>query len=662
MTGFFGKTGNSVSVKRRLIFFFALVAVIPLILTTIATSYFSREALMQAVYADNEKVAASLAGDLNATLAANIQLLQAMADTDEIKSMEQGKQLPFMKKTDERSEDISTYIVSDEKGAQTVRTKGALAENSKRDYFQKLLQGADYAVSDVQIGHSTGKASLVLAVPIRDEQKNFRGALLGVVDFDNLSKHILATRSGQNGYAFLADRQGKVIVHPDQELMKQMADVSSLAPVQSALSGKNGTVSYDAQDGKKLAGYSFVPLSGWGVVVQQPLQEAMTGANKVITTGILFTLFGILLAVLAGFFLAGIITKPMGQLVNVTQKLAEGDLTVTASVSTHDEMGRLALSFNTMAENLRELIRAVIQHADQVAASSEELSATANEAERATNQVAVTMSNFAQGSQKQVLEIESTLQVAEELTVTASNVAEKASSASHLSEDMDEDAQNGGDAAQNAVKKINEIKDVTVMTSGVISELGEKSKQIGEILDVISGIAGQTNLLALNAAIEAARAGEQGRGFAVVAEEVRKLAEQSQQATGQISQIIGKIRQQTGEAIKAMESGNSKVNEGVNVVQNAEQAFKNITLQIRKNVSMINDINAASEQQLESMQKMAGSAKQVASIAKEANAGAQTTAAATEEMTASMEQIASAAEGLAKTAGELQTMVMKFKI
>lgn len=653
---------TGLNLKKKLIVFFVLIAAVPLILTTMVTTYLSQSALIEAVYDDNEKVAISLSEDLNASLAFNIQLLQAMADTVEIQSMDPTKQLPIMKKIDERSKEISTIIVNDTKGIHKVRTQGALASNWDREYFQKILKGADYAISDIQIGNSTGKAALVIAVPIKDAQKNLLGVLLGVIDFDNLTKNILATKSGQNGYAFLVDRQGKVIVHPDPALMREMADVSSLAPVQGALSGKNGTISYDTQKGKILAGYSTVVLSNWGVVVQQPMDEAMAGASKVKITGIIFTLIAIMLAVLVGVFVAGVITRPIRELVGVTNKLAKGDLTVMANVFTRDEMGQLALAFNTMAKDLQQLIRGVINNADQVAASSQELSSTANEAERATNQVAITMTDFAQGSQKQMEEIEETLRVVGALTQGSKIVAEKAMSAFTLSDDMAKGAERGRGAANNAVEKINEIKEVTALTSGVVTALGEKSKQIGQIVDVISGIAGQTNLLALNAAIEAARAGEQGRGFAVVAEEVRKLAEQSQQATGQIARIVAEIMQQTDKAIQAMDSGNNKVNEGVDVVQTAGQALEDIMVQISKSVSMVRDINTDSKQQLQSMQQMVSSTEQVAAIAKESSAGAQTAAAATEEVTASMEEIASAAEALAKTAGELQMMVSKFKI
>jgi len=654
--------GYGLTLKKKLIFYFMMMAAIPLILTTMVTSYLSYSALTETVYDGNEKVAVALAGDLNASLASDIELLQAMADTAEIQSMNPGQQLPLMKKVDERSKEISTIIINDMKGNHTVRTKGALAGNWDREYFQKILKGADYAISDIQIGNSTGKAALVIAVPIRDGQKNLIGALLGVVDFENLSKNILASKSGQSGYAFLVDHRGKVIVHPNEALMKEMTDVSSLAPVQGTLNGKSGTISYDSQEGKKLAGYSTVALSGWGVVVQQPMDEVMAGASKVRTTGIVFTLIAIVLAVLVGIFVAGVITKPIGELVSVTRKLAEGDLTAKANVTTQDEMGQLSVAFNTMAKQLQQLIQGVIYNADQIAASSQELSATANEAERATNQVAVTMSDFSQGSQRQMEEIDETLRVVDDLTKVSKAVAEKALSASTLSDDMSKDAERGGGAANHAVEKINEIKEVTILTSDVIATLGEKSKQIGQILNVISGIAGQTNLLALNAAIEAARAGEQGRGFAVVADEVRKLAEQSQEATKQIAQIIEEIKQQTHEAIRAMDRGNSKVNEGVDVVQTAGQALQDIMGQISKSVSMVSDINIASKQQLQGMQQMASSIGQVAAIAKEGSAGAQTTAAATEEVTASIGEIASAAEALAKTASELQMMVANFKI
>ncbi|MEN6316676.1 MAG: methyl-accepting chemotaxis protein [Clostridiaceae bacterium] len=661
MKFFSGHKEGKLTLRKKLAFFFVLIAAIPLFFTTIVTLYVGRAALLESVYSDSGRTAAGLASDIDAMLVSNIQLLQAMADSGEIISMDVEKQRSFLNEIAQRTPGISTFIVSDANGVQTVRTKGENTENSERDYFIKLSQGDDFSMSDVQIGHSTGKASLVLAVPIRDSQKNFVGALLGVVDFDKLSQKVLDTRYGASGYAFLVDQKGKIIVHPDGDLMKNMKDVNDLLPVQSALSGKSGSVSYDTQDGKQLAGFSRLPFSGWGVVVQQPESEAVAGTNKIIFVGIGFTLAAILLAALAGIIVASFITKPIGKLLEATNKFSRGDLNASVDIKSGDEIEHLADAFNIMAKHLKNLIQSVKENASRVSSAARDLASSAGEVKQATNQVAVTMNQFAQGAQKQLHELDDNLQEANQMMETSNIVAERTVSVSDLSKDMSQDAKTGDAAVVNAVEKINEIKDTTKLTVGSVKTLEEKSWQIGEILDVISGIAGQTNLLALNAAIEAARAGVHGRGFAVVAEEVRNLAEQSQTATDEIASIIGKIKQHMNDAVSAMDTGNVKVNEGVVVVNQVKQVLLNIMEQIDKNEVLIREMALASKQQMEVTQRMAAGIRQVADIARSSSDSVQTTAAATEEITASMEGITDSANVLAKTAAELQAVISKFQ-
>lgn len=662
MAGSLKKIIGENTLKRKLVIYFVLIAAIPLLLTTIVTTYLSHNAMVESVYHNNQQTAGFLADQVNDSLDSTVQLLRDLADTTDIQSMDTTKQLALMKKVTSKSDIIKTIIINDAKGTHTVRTQGKLAKNGEREYFKEIAAGADYAFSDIQVGNSTGMAALVIAVPIRDEQKNFKGAVLGVIDLEKLSQHIADTKIGKSGYAFLVDREGKIITHPDKKMMQEMTDVSQLAPVQALINGQNGVSQYKDQQGEQLAGYSRVPLSGWGVVVQQPMAEAMAKANQVRMTGFIFTILAVLCAFGVGIFAAGIITKPIRELVEATQKLSQGDLTVQVQLKTQDEMGHLAESFNLMAGHLRKLIHKVTDTANQVAASSQELSAVANQAEQGVDQIATTMTNFATSSDKQTGEAEKTLTVADHLTEVSKHVAEKATAAADLSVEMAKAAESGGNAATNAIQKINEIKTVTEQTSSAVLALGDKSKQISEIIAVISGIAAQTNLLALNAAIEAARAGEYGRGFAVVAEEVRKLAEQSQTATEQIAKIIGEIQQQTSEAIQVMDNGNIKVNEGVEVVQTAGQELENIMGKIKDSVNMIHTINRASNEQFSKMQELMSSTANVASIAADSGSKAQTAAAATEEVTASMEEISGASESLAKMATDLQGMVMQFKV
>ncbi|MDF2930508.1 MAG: methyl-accepting chemotaxis sensory transducer, partial [Anaerospora sp.] len=189
-----------------------------------------------------------------------------------------------------------------------------------------------------------------------------------------------------------------------------------------------------------------------------------------------------------------------------------------------------------------------------------------------------------------------------------------------------------------------------------------RSKEIGQIVDTISGIAGQTNLLALNAAIEAARAGEQGRGFAVVAEEVRKLAEQSQNAAKQIATLISEIQGDTDKAVSAMNAGTREVKLGAEVVNASGVAFQEIVAMILKGSNQTKEISVAIEHIAAGSGQIVNSVNEINELSKTASAEAQTVSAATEEQAASMEEVASASQSLSHLAVNLQDDVSKFRI
>ncbi|MCX7780418.1 MAG: methyl-accepting chemotaxis protein [Negativicutes bacterium] len=662
----FGNTSsasaNPRSLRKKLVILFILIAATPLLATTAITSYISHVALTQDAYENNRMIATALAREIDQMIDARVKVLTIASRDPVMLSMNTAQQLPLMRSIANQYSDMTSIIVADAKGIQTIRTEGTLARVDERDYFKELAGGASFVISDLVVSKGTGKMSIIIGVPLRDAQNTFLGVLLGVVDVSHLSNYIAQTKVGETGYAFIVDRTGKILAHPDAKLVQDMLDVSALPPVQASITGRSGYQDYTWQGIKKLAGYSYVPMARWGLIVQQNLDEAMSASTKVMYMGIVVTLLAILAAGAVGFAAANRITRPLQGLVAVTARLANGDLTSRAVAAGNDEIGQLAVAYNTMIQNLKNLIAQVMHTSEQLAASSEELSATASETERTISQISMTADEFAQGAQRQNDEINKTAGFIKRLAETSQGVLQKALTASDLSGEMAASAAAGSRAAQNAIDKINEIRVVTTETSRAVAILGEKSSQIGKIVEVITDIAGQTNLLALNAAIEAARAGEAGRGFAVVAEEVRKLAEQSQEAAKQITHIIAEIQNQTGQAIEAMDTGSAKVVEGVEVVESAGNMLNGILVKVQDSVSMIEDIAAAAKLQVQATNDAVSSIEQIAVIARQSSANAQQTAAATEETTASMEQIAGAAQSLAEAAGNLQSAITKFRV
>jgi len=212
------------------------------------------------------------------------------------------------------------------------------------------------------------------------------------------------------------------------------------------------------------------------------------------------------------------------------------------------------------------------------------------------------------------------------------------------------------------VKQMQSINQTVKHSSLLVRKLGDRSMEIGQIIETISAIANQTNLLALNAAIEAARAGEQGRGFSVVAEEVRKLAEESQASAKQIATLIGAIQTETTQAVSAMEAGNKEVQTGSEVVVSAGQSFTNIVQRVNEVSEQVQGISATMQRLADGGQNIVNSVSQVEVVTKTTVSQTQRVSASTQEQSAAMEEIASNSQGLAKMAEKLKDIVRAFTV
>lgn len=363
-----------------------------------------------------------------------------------------------------------------------------------------------------------------------------------------------------------------------------------------------------------------------------------------ILTAVAVMLIMLIIFIAFALYLGNSIARPIQKVTERMKIMGKGDfclegeaaIDVNDLASRPDELGTMAHAMQDMNSQVRKLMQNVSQTAEYLAAASEELTSTADQAAEVSQSIANSVVDVAGSCSEQFTDVEIANKHTQELNENMTKFHEHLESTDKNVKETSRVAEEGGKDVDTAVRGMQSIETNVSHIADLIEELGNNSKEIGTIIATISEIADQTNLLALNAAIEAARAGEHGRGFAVVADEVRKLAEQSQQAAGEISERISKIQSSTDEAVSAMHSGLQEVIEGTKTVQSAGTSFQGIVGMVEKVASNSSSMQEAVAKLNGSIQEINSAIAQIDEKSRAVSEDAQSVSAATEEETASM--------------------------
>lgn len=636
----------------RLLASLLLLAVIPATIVGIL-AYRSSSRLIRDQVGENLKLEAALLGHevdsfIDAALSELLNLSESSLFTN-----------PYSSLSERRAQLENIVLGSDILCAYQVDSRGrvlvsaGLTEDPEVDVAEILarVEGGELYTGECSVSPLLHKPTITIAAPLF-YYGSFRGAIIQEIDMAAIQRIVDSYAESQKargytGYAYIVDREGLIIAHPDREMYFTNAAELGIPELTAAVgkmtAGEEGLTVYTFSDVESLVvyrpmqGHDLYRGSGWSIAAKAPTAEVYEDVFALRSYVVILVVLAVVVAVIAGTTTARKISTPLAALSKAAATIAEGDLSVQIPpYQSDDEIGVLTKSFEAMVSSLRELAKGIWDTAEEVVTMSEELKSTASVSVSALEQISTTMQQLAAGAEDQSSAAMQMVREAETLLEGASTVAEGGRNESESAAQV-QDAVNGiaasinealhavseirANADENAVSASSGLEAIsrvsatmdkvsadTESLASIISRLGDHSEEIGRIVQVITEISSQTNLLALNAAIEAARAGEHGKGFAVVAEEVRKLAEDSSKEAKLIAEQVQGIRRAIENAVRSVNTVAQEVGHGSEVVNHAGGVFQGIS----EGASRVTSLLASMTDMFETLRVSAANAQDAA--------------------------------------------------
>ncbi len=538
---------------------------------------------------------------------------------------------------------------------------------SEKAWYKNLMSGVPYNISNPVVSKGTGKTLVVIGVPINNESEQTIGTMISAVNLLHIQEKVKEFKYGDKGYSLLIGNDGTILEHPDESLVMK-TKISEIQDENIQLLGKemmekeSGVFRFGNGDNKSIVFYNKVPLSGWSVASVVSEKELFASSNRLMTILLFITIAIVFIIALVIAFVAKQMTLPLTKLSDFAEEIALGNLTNELEIHGQDEISKVTKGLNNTVLKLKEMIGDISSSADEVMVVSNSLASATSESLKGSEDVSRSMQEIATGAVSQAEGASKASIVTGELVEDINEVFKKCNYMINIVEKSSDMSVTVSQGVKEAVDSIKNIAATNKHNVEEIQNLLEQSREIGQIVDVISGIAEQTNLLSLNAAIEAARAGEQGRGFAIVADEVRKLAEQSSNSSKRISELISGVQKQIEIISNKMDAGTSEVMHGVKMATLVGNDFEEIEKAFNEVNSVVSDVSQATNRMEKKVNVTADIINNVAAVTEENAASTEEVTASNEEQTAFMHQIVESTYTLEELVEKLNNTVEKFKL